>query len=88
MKNVRDSYGGAAWCMASCRRHSYLAVGCEDGAARLFQYEDDALEYTRSLPTTGARVLCIAFHPTVPQLFLGYPAPPCYTPHPTQFTLL
>lgn len=57
--------------MASCRRHGLLAVGCEDGAARLFRYEDGALEYTRSLPTTGARVLCVSFHPTVPQLFLG-----------------
>ena len=63
VKHVRDSYGGAAWCLAACRRHAMLAVGCEDGAARLFTYDGGALEYQKSLPSTGARVLCCAFHP-------------------------
>lgn len=71
IKNVRDSYGGAAWCMASCPRHCLLAIGCEDGATRLFRYDGGVLEYARSLPNTGARILCVAFHPTLPRLFMG-----------------
>ena len=68
---MRDSYGGAAWCMASCPRHCLLAIGCEDGASRLFRYDGAVLEYARSLPTTGARILCIAFHPLLPRIFMG-----------------
>ena len=71
IKNIRDSYGGTAWCLASCPRKPLLAVGCEDGAARLFSYEGGGLEYSRSLPTTGSRILSLAFHPKWSQLFLG-----------------
>jgi U3 small nucleolar RNA-associated protein 4 len=71
VKNIRDSYGGAAWCLASSARDSLLVVGCEDGAARLFSYEDRSLEYRKSLPTTGSRVLSVAFHPKQPHVYLG-----------------
>ena len=85
IKNIRDSYGGAAWCLATSPRSPVLAVGCEDGAVRIFRYSDSVdgasssraeplssfLEYTRTLPTSGARVLCCSFHPTQPKLFIG-----------------
>lgn len=71
LKNVRDSYGGAAWCLASCPRHCFLAVGCEDGAARQFRYDGGVLEYVKSFPTTGSRILCLAYHPALPRLFMG-----------------
>jgi WD40 repeat protein len=103
IKNKRDSYGGAAWCLATSPRSPVLAVGCEDGAVRLFRYSDHVesdttsginsndhgssdsissgcrsveplssfLEYSKTLPTSGARVLSIAFHPTEPKLFIG-----------------
>jgi WD40 repeat protein len=48
-----------------------LAIGCEDGAARLFRYDGGVLEYAKSLPTTGARILCVSFHPVLPRLFMG-----------------
>jgi U3 small nucleolar RNA-associated protein 4 len=71
IKNIRDSYGGAAWSLAASARSAVLAVGCEDGAARLFTYEGNGLEYLRSFPSAGARVLSLAFHPRLPQLFTG-----------------
>ena len=71
VKNVRDSYGGAAWCMSASPRGPFLAIGCEDGAARVFSYDSGSLEYVRSLPTTGSRILSIAFHPVSTRLFLG-----------------
>jgi len=71
IKNVRDTYGGAAWCMTSSVRDATIAVGAEDGAAHLFDYSNNRLEYIRGLPNTGSRVLSIAYHPVKPQLFLG-----------------
>ena len=71
IKNVRDTYGGAAWCMTSTSRTQNLAVGCDDGSCRLFSTENDSLEYQRTLPASGSRILSVAFHPSKPQLFMG-----------------
>jgi WD40 repeat protein len=59
--------------MAANPRNASLAVGCEDGGVRLFNYDGGvgALEFMRALPTTGARVLCVAYHPVKERLFIG-----------------
>lgn len=69
--NVRDVYGGAAWCMRAIHSLSLLAVGCEDGAVRFFSTEASRLEYKRSLPSTGSRVLSLALGPDDDMLFAG-----------------
>lgn len=69
-KSIRDTHGGAAWCMARNPRSALLAVGCEDGACRIFSF-DGSLEYTKTMPTSGSRILCIAYHPLLPQLMYG-----------------
>ena len=69
--HIRDSYGGAAWCMSLHPREALLAVGCEDGAVRIFSYADGGLEYSKTFPTVGSRVLCVAYHPSQPKLFVG-----------------
>ncbi|CAN0175803.1 unnamed protein product, partial [Hapterophycus canaliculatus] len=56
-KDVRDAYGGAAWCMRPAASLSLLAVGCEDGSVRLFSTEVGGLEYARSFPSSGSRVI-------------------------------
>lgn len=101
INNIRDTYGGTAWSVAACPRSPLLAVGCEDGAVRLFRYESDSLkgkqassaefgsymengtttkkqnnacgvlEYSRSMPTSGSRILCLSYHPTEKMLFAG-----------------
>ncbi|CAM9757783.1 unnamed protein product [Chrysoparadoxa australica] len=71
LKNVRDSYGGAAWCMASHPVASTLAVGCEDGKAKLFSIEDGSLEFSKSLSSTNSRVLSIAWSADGSCLYLG-----------------
>lgn len=70
-KNVRDAYGGAAWCMRPAASLSLLAVGCEDGSIRLFSTEGGSLEYKRSFPSTGSRVLCLAWGPANDVIFAG-----------------
>lgn len=70
--NISDSYGGSAFCLAVSYRTAILAVGCEDGTARIFSYDGHStLQYVRSIPSTNSRVLSCAFHPSLPQLFLG-----------------
>lgn len=61
VKHRRDSYGGAVWCLAVAPAQDLLAVGCEDGSVKLFSTADDALEFSRALPTVNARVLSLAW---------------------------
>ncbi|CAM9326903.1 unnamed protein product [Ectocarpus sp. 6 AP-2014] len=70
-KNVRDAYGGAAWCMRPAAPLGLLAVGCEDGSVRLFSTEGGGVEYKRSFPSTGSRVLCLAWGPANDVIFAG-----------------
>lgn len=66
-----DSYGGACWCIAACPRSTTLLVGCEDGA-RIFDFATPGeVRYQRSIPSTGCRVLSVAFHPVNPRIYLG-----------------
>lgn len=60
-KNVRDAYGGSAWCMRAAPSLALLAVGCEDGSVRLFSTEDGGVEYKRTIPSAGSRVLSLAW---------------------------
>lgn len=58
--------------MAASPRQPLLAVGGEDGVIRLFQYDDvNRLFYFKSFPSSGTRVLSLAYHPTEPRLFMG-----------------
>lgn len=70
-KDVRDAYGGAAWCMQAASSLSLLAVGCEDGSVRLFSTEGGGLEYKRSFPSTGSRIISLAWGPANDVIFAG-----------------
>eukprot|EP00903_Cladosiphon_okamuranus_P017749 g16338.t1 len=70
-KNVRDAYGGAAWCMRPAAALSLLAVGCDDGTVRLFCTDTGGVEYKRSFPSTGSRVLSLAWGPANDVVFAG-----------------
>ncbi|CAN0277610.1 unnamed protein product, partial [Scytosiphon promiscuus] len=70
-KDVRDAYGGAAWCMQPASSLSVLAVGCEDGSVRLFSTEGGGLEYKRSFPSTGSRIISLAWGPANDVMFAG-----------------
>lgn len=71
--HVTDCYSSAVWALAACPRADTLAVGCEDGAVRLFEFGHSrrAPDYLKSLTTAGSRVLCLAYHQTLPKLVLG-----------------
>lgn len=70
-KNVRDAYGGSAWSMKAAPSLSLLAVGCEDGSVRLFSTEEGGLEFRKSFPSTGSRVLSLAWAAGKDAIFAG-----------------
>lgn len=70
-KNVRDAYGGSAWCMRAATSLSLLAIGCEDGSIRLFSTDDGSVEYQRTFPSTGSKVLSLAWGPDNDVIFTG-----------------
>lgn len=70
-KNVRDAFGGSAWCMRAASELALLAVGCEDGSIRLFSTDGGGVEYKRSFTSLGSRVLSLAWGPGNETLFAG-----------------
>jgi WD40 repeat protein len=71
--HVTDCFSSAVWALQSSPRSDTLAVGCEDGVVRLFDFGHHrrAPDYLKSLTTSGARVLCLAYHQTLPKLVIG-----------------
>jgi U3 small nucleolar RNA-associated protein 4 len=69
-----DSYGGAVWSMDFEKRRSLLAVGCEDGCVRLFDYaaaNSDNLIYKCALSRFDGRALCVSWTPDGQAVFAG-----------------
>ena len=69
--NICDSYGGAAWCLDVCPREASMTVGCEDGSAKCFSYEDARITYKRTYASVGSRILSISYHPVKTQIYFG-----------------
>ena len=57
------SQGGAIWSIAANPSHTTLALGCDDGAVRLVNLWDGALEMLRKFDNTKTRLLSVAWGP-------------------------
>lgn len=57
------SQGGAVWSIAANPSHTTLALGCDDGAVRLVNLWDGALEMLRKFDNTKTRLLSVAWGP-------------------------
>ena len=73
-----DSYGGAVWDMAFCDATDTLAIACEDGCVRLFDYDAQQAEsaggcltYRLALAGFNGRSLSVAWAPDGQRLFAG-----------------
>lgn len=51
-----ESNGGAIWCMAANPMGNFIAIGCEDGAVRLFSVQRNRLDYVRTFEKTDGMV--------------------------------
>jgi hypothetical protein len=82
LRPAADSHGGGVWAIAaydvqraggSPSSGCLLAAGCEDGSVRLLRVSTHAreLEHVAACRGAEARVLSLAWHPTLPVLFAG-----------------
>lgn len=76
--NVSDTYGGSAWCAACTtithekEECSVIAIGCEDGGIKLFRYDvGGVLEYLKSYPSVGCRILSMAVNANLDNIYIG-----------------
>lgn len=63
IKRRVESNGGAIWCMAVSPSQETIAIGCEDGAIRLFNIADDSLEYKQIFDRQRQRILSLSWAP-------------------------
>lgn len=70
-KYVAHSMGGPIWCMRLDPTGKTLAIGCEDGACRLFEITQTGLEFKSSIERQKSRVMSLAWHPCGTKLALG-----------------
>lgn len=67
LRSVTPSGGGAITCLVALKNNfcpGIVAVGCEDGAVRLFSVEEgknESLQVVSTLPTTGSPVVSMAW---------------------------
>eukprot|EP01035_Chromulina_nebulosa_P017615 gene17615-23190_t len=57
--NIRDVYGGSAWCFDVSPTIQQIAVGCEDGSIRFYIYDkigSHTLEYSRMIPSINVTI--------------------------------
>ena len=66
-----DSMGGAIWSMKPSPDQTSLAIGCEDGQARLFSIEPNGLVFVSSLEKQKDRVMSLDWHPNGSMIALG-----------------
>lgn len=77
-KTVSDAFGGAVWSLArepapAPSSPERYALGCDDGAIRIFTVESgvDGMQYSKSLPRVEGRILSLAWHPSGSVLVAG-----------------
>ena len=78
---IVDSYGGAVWAMAFEKARSLLAIGCEDGCVRVFDYDSSVprdgftptstLTYKYALSRFDGRALCVGWQHGGGAVFAG-----------------
>ncbi|KAI0690679.1 WD40-repeat-containing domain protein [Cytidiella melzeri] len=74
IRRTIPSQGGSIWCITPNPASTILALGCEDGAVRLFSLEHDTLTHLRRLDRVKSRILSIAWGPPVPKQATVKPA--------------
>ena len=57
--------------MCASKVRPILAAACENSAIKIFAYDSGSLQYEKTLPTAGCRVLSVACHPLTSIVFAG-----------------
>ncbi|TRY85240.1 hypothetical protein DNTS_009277 [Danionella cerebrum] len=71
VKYTIDAYGGPIWAISANQQGTHLAVGCEDGTVKLFEVNDDTIQFERNLDRQKGRIVSLSWHPSGSKLAAG-----------------
>uniref|UniRef100_A0A672R6J7 U3 small nucleolar RNA-associated protein 4 homolog n=1 Tax=Sinocyclocheilus grahami TaxID=75366 RepID=A0A672R6J7_SINGR len=70
-KYTIDAYGGPIWAIAGNQQGTHLAVGCEDGTVKLFEVNEDSIQFERNLDRQKSRIVSLSWHPSGSKIAAG-----------------
>ncbi|XP_043072748.1 U3 small nucleolar RNA-associated protein 4 homolog [Puntigrus tetrazona] len=71
VKYTLDAYGGPIWTITANQQRTHLAVGCEDGTVKLFEVNEDTLQFERNLDRQKGRIISLSWHPSGSRIAAG-----------------
>uniref|UniRef100_A0A673ME53 U3 small nucleolar RNA-associated protein 4 homolog n=1 Tax=Sinocyclocheilus rhinocerous TaxID=307959 RepID=A0A673ME53_9TELE len=71
VKYTIDAYGGPIWTIAGNQQGTHLAVGCEDGTVKLFEVNEDNIQFERNLDRQKSRIVSLSWHPSGSKIAAG-----------------
>uniref|UniRef100_A0A8C2Q1F0 Uncharacterized protein n=1 Tax=Cyprinus carpio TaxID=7962 RepID=A0A8C2Q1F0_CYPCA len=71
VKYTIDAYGGPIWTIAGNQQGTHLAVGCEDGTVKLFEVNEDKIQFERNLDRQKSRIISLSWHPSGSKIAAG-----------------
>ncbi|XP_051580031.1 U3 small nucleolar RNA-associated protein 4 homolog [Myxocyprinus asiaticus] len=66
-----DAYGGPVWVITGNQQGTHLAVGCEDGTVKLFEVNEDKIQFERNLDRQKGRIISLSWHPSGSKIAAG-----------------
>ncbi|KTG41512.1 hypothetical protein cypCar_00001132 [Cyprinus carpio] len=71
VKYTIDAYGGPIWTITGNQQGTHLAVGCEDGTVKLFEVNEDQIQFERNLDRQKSRIISLSWHPSGSKIAAG-----------------
>ncbi|KAI7802339.1 U3 small nucleolar RNA-associated protein 4 homolog [Triplophysa rosa] len=71
VKYTIDAYGGPIWTITGNKQGTHLAVGCEDGNVKLFEVNEDKIQFERNLNRQKGRIISLSWHPSGSKIAAG-----------------
>lgn len=71
IKYTIDAYGGPIWSITGNKQGTHLAVGCEDGNVKLFEVNEDKIQFERNLARQKGRIISLSWHPSGSRIAAG-----------------
>uniref|UniRef100_A0A671MKT7 Uncharacterized protein n=1 Tax=Sinocyclocheilus anshuiensis TaxID=1608454 RepID=A0A671MKT7_9TELE len=71
VKYTIDAYGGPIWTITGNQQGTHLAVGCEDGTVKLFEVNEDKIQFERNLDRQKSRIVSLSWHPSGSKIAAG-----------------
>ncbi|XP_067245321.1 U3 small nucleolar RNA-associated protein 4 homolog [Chanodichthys erythropterus] len=71
VKYTIEAYGGPIWTITGNQQGTHLVVGCEDGTVKLFEVNEDKIQFERNLDRQKGRIISLSWHPSGSKIAAG-----------------